>query len=158
MRLSQFISTAVGAAIGGTLLAGVGSLTHLELAGAGVGLVFGAAVGAAYWAGRVSTMTLGGIVGAIFVSTVMCPPTGIVAPWGFLIGYCVIFVLRGIWRPLHDERGAGVMWLWIAWAVTVVLWLRGGISGLVPAYGGIFLLALEAEPVNERTEKHRRLG
>lgn len=124
-----------GAAFGALLFAAVGGITHLQVPGALAGAAVGAVVGAGLWSGHVSVMTVGGIIGAAFFSVANCVPSGIVAPFGFLIGYCITFVLRGIWRGIRSpkSRRQGLTWLWIAWAASVAMWLAGAISGLVPA-------------------------
>jgi len=146
MRFPQFASIVAGAACGGLLLGAVGSATHLELVGTCMGMALGAVVGRGLWSGKVSVMTVGGILAAAFASAAMCPPTGLAAPPGFLMGYGVTYVLRGICRGLFsaDSRRRGLTWLWIGWIASLVLWSKGTISGLAPAYALIFLLALEA--------------
>ena len=111
-----------------------------------MGIALGAVVGAGLWSGKVSVMTVGGILGAAFASAAMCPPTGLAAPPGFLMGYAVTYVLRGIVRFVFsaDNRRRGLTWLWLGWIASLILWRNGAISGLVPAYAIIFLLALEA--------------
>lgn len=80
MRFPNATAAVFGATLGGFLLAGVGSITQLEVIGGCVGAVFGAVVGVAFWTGRVSVLTIGGIVGAAFISSVSCPPSGLAAP------------------------------------------------------------------------------
>lgn len=55
-----------GAAFGALLFAAVGSITHLQAAGAFVGCAVGALIGLGLWSGHVSVMTIGGIFGAAF--------------------------------------------------------------------------------------------
>lgn len=146
MRFTWFASMVAGAAGGGLLLGAVATATHLELVGACMGVTLGAVVGAGLWSGSVSVLTVGGIVGAAFASTAGCTPTGMVAPIGFLMGYGVTYVLRGICRALFslERRRRGLTWLWLGWMTSVILWRNGTISGLVPAYSIIFLLAFES--------------
>lgn len=137
-----------GAACGATLFAAVGASTHLEAAGAFAGGAVGAVVGRGLWSGRVSVMTVGGILGGVFFSGAGCVPSGIYAPFGFVVGYCVTFVLRGILRAIRG-KATSRPWLtslWLVWIVSVAIWMLDAIPGYVPAYGIIFLLALEAGP------------
>ena len=69
-----------------------------------MGIALGSVVGAGLWSGKVSVMTFGGILGAAFASAAMCPPTGLAAPPGFLMGYAVTYVLRGIVRFSRQSR------------------------------------------------------
>lgn len=159
MRFAQLTSLIAGGAFGALLFAAVGGITHQETAGALAGALVGAVVGTGLWSGRVSVLTVGGIVGAAFFSVTACTPSGIFAPFGFVVGYCITFVLRGIWRGIRgpEPRRQGLTWLWLAWAATAAMWLAGSISGLVPAYGIIFLLALEAGPEHRLEQKGPRL-
>lgn len=155
MRFAQLIYLVAVAAFGALLFATVGGITHLEVAGAFVGAAVGAVIGAGLWSGRISVMTVGGILGAAFFSVTACTPSGFFAPLGFLIGYCVTFVLRGIWRGIRvpEPRRQGLTCLWLVWVGSVAMWVTGTISGLVPAYGIIFLLALEARPEHRLGEE-----
>jgi hypothetical protein len=147
-RLRQVAFGIVGILFGGLLLAGVGLITHHELLGGILGSIAGAVVGLGVWAGKISAVTVGGILGAIFFAAATCPPTGFVAPWGYLIGAAIAYVLRGIWRALHpsDKHSPCLTWLWLVWLTSVVLSMAGVLNFLIPAYGVLFLLALEVGP------------
>jgi hypothetical protein len=90
-RFAQLTFLIAGAAFGALLFAAVGGITHLAVAGAfagtAVGSVVGAAVGLGLWSRRVSVLTVGGIVGAAFFSVTACTPSGIFAPFGFVVGW-----------------------------------------------------------------------